>query len=104
MTLIEGTRVYALYGRRATREPYQCHYSLNPVYRERMLTHGLVVSGVDGDGEIRVIERTDHPFFLATLFVPLPISPNTEHVIGVMTKSPPSGFTSAVAASRRPTQ
>lgn len=70
VALTEGTRVYAVYGRGATREPYRCHYSLNPVYRERMLTHGLVASGVDGDGEIRVVERTDHPFFLATLFVP----------------------------------
>jgi CTP synthase (UTP-ammonia lyase) len=70
VTLLEGTRVYAVYGRSATREPYRCHYSLNPMYRDMILNLGMVASGVDGEGEIRVIERTDHPFFVATLFVP----------------------------------
>lgn len=65
-----GTRARELYGRPKTEEPYRCHYSLNPTYREAVLNHGLVASGTDADGEIRVIERTDHPFFLATLFVP----------------------------------
>jgi CTP synthase (UTP-ammonia lyase) len=30
----------------------------------------LGISGSDAEGEIRVIELPDHPFFLATLFVP----------------------------------
>ncbi len=70
VSLVEGTRIHAVYGRGATREPYRCHYSLNPVYRDIVLTHGLVAAGIDEDGEIRAVERTDHPFFLATLFVP----------------------------------
>ncbi len=70
MEIIENTRARSLYGRDTAREPYRCHYSLNSAYRSILLDQGLVASGQDGDGEIRIVERTDHPFFLATLFVP----------------------------------
>lgn len=70
MELVPGTKAYALYGRHMTEEPYRCHYSLNPSYREAVLSRGLVASGTDMDGEVRLVERTDHPFFLAALFVP----------------------------------
>ena len=30
----------------------------------------MVVSGLGGDGEIRIVELPGHPFFLATLFLP----------------------------------
>jgi len=30
----------------------------------------MVVSGVGGEGEIRIVELPSHPFFLATLFLP----------------------------------
>lgn len=68
--LLEGTRAQSLYARTQTREPYRCHYSLNPAFRELVLSQGLIAAGLDGDGEVRVVERTDHPFFLATLYVP----------------------------------
>ena len=35
------------------------------------LKQGLLnISGSDAEGEIRVIEHPDHPFFIGTLFVP----------------------------------
>lgn len=67
--LVEGTLVQSLYGVSHTLEPYRCHYGLNPAYRERIFSQGLIVSGTDS-GEVRAVERTDHPFFVATLFVP----------------------------------
>jgi CTP synthase (UTP-ammonia lyase) len=30
----------------------------------------LTVSGVGDEGEIRIVELADHPFFMATLFLP----------------------------------
>jgi len=30
----------------------------------------MVVSGIDADGEVRIVELKEHPFFIATLFVP----------------------------------
>jgi hypothetical protein len=37
---------------------------------ERPLQGVLNVSGFDGEGEDRVIEHPEHPFFVGTLFVP----------------------------------
>lgn len=32
--------------------------------------HGMRVAATDATGEVRAIERTDHPFFVATLYQP----------------------------------
>ncbi len=52
------------------------------------------VAATDDTGEVRAVERTDHPFFVATLFQPqLTSSPSAPHPIWC-------GF---VEALRRPT-
>lgn len=54
--------------------------------------HGLRVSAIDDTGEVRAIERTDHPFFVATLYQPqLRSSAEDPHPIFV-------GFVDAVLA------
>jgi CTP synthase (UTP-ammonia lyase) len=47
---------------------YQCAYGLSSAYRDVLEQHGMRWSGVDVDGEVRIAELPDHPFFLATLF------------------------------------
>jgi CTP synthase (UTP-ammonia lyase) len=44
-----------------------CNFGVNP--DKASLLHGsaLAISGCDAEGEIRVIELPDHPFFLGTL-------------------------------------
>lgn len=68
---IPGTRAAALYQAAEVIEPFFCSYGLNPEYRGLLEQHGLVVSGVGEDGEVRVLELPGHPFFLATLYVPM---------------------------------
>lgn len=60
-----------LYGQTETIEPYFCNYGLNEDYREALAAAGLHFSGHDDDGA-RIVElsQEDHPFFLATLYVP----------------------------------
>ena len=65
-----GSLAARLYGRHESVEDYYCNYGLNPEYRARLERAGLRVSGVDDDGEVRLIELPGHPFFLATLFLP----------------------------------
>ena len=65
-----GTRAAAVYGAERATEQYYCNFGLNPVYRERLEGAGLVVSGTDADGEARILELPEHPFFMGTLFVP----------------------------------
>ena len=68
--LESGSLAARLYGRDDGGEDYYCNYGLNPEYRARLERAGLRASGVGDDGEVRLVELTDHPFFMATLFLP----------------------------------
>ncbi len=68
--LLPNTRAAEIYGTARCREAFYCNYGLNPAYRDPLEAAGLIVSGVDGDGEVRIMEMPGHPFFLGTLFVP----------------------------------
>lgn len=75
-----GSRAAAFYGTTEVAESYYCNFGLNPEYRELLESAGLTISGWDDievspsadptTAEARVIELPDHPFFVATLFVP----------------------------------
>ncbi len=51
-------------------EQYYCQFGLNPVYQPQIEAGGLHIAGFDSDGEARILELHDHPFFVATLFLP----------------------------------
>lgn len=68
MLVLPGSRAAALYGAAEAVEDYYCNYGLNPEYRPLIEESGLHVTGVDEDGEVRIVELESHPFFLATLF------------------------------------
>lgn len=70
MVLLPRTRARQLYGAEEAAEDYYCNYGVNPDYRLRLEASGLRVSGVGGEGEIRIVELPEHPFFMATLFLP----------------------------------
>ena len=70
MTVRTGTRAAKLYGGADPIEDYYCNYGVNPDYHAAIERHGMVVSGVGEAGEMRIVELSDHPFFLATLFLP----------------------------------
>lgn len=65
-----STRAAAGYRCGNTTEQYYCNFGLNPQCLDTLTGGGLVVSGVDDEGEARIIELPGHRFFLATLFVP----------------------------------
>jgi len=65
-----GSRAAAIYGASAAVEPFFCSFGLNPEYRSRVEEKGLSVSGTGADGAARVFELPEHPFFIATLYVP----------------------------------
>ena len=66
--VLPGSRAAALYGDGEVIEDFFCNYGLNPTYRAPLEEAGLRVTGVDEDGEVRLVELEDHPFFVATLF------------------------------------
>jgi CTP synthase (UTP-ammonia lyase) len=68
--LRRATRAREIYGRDEVAERYFCNYEVNPLYRDALEATGLVLSGFSENGDIRMAELPEHPFFLGTLFQP----------------------------------
>jgi CTP synthase (UTP-ammonia lyase) len=78
--LKRGSLAHQLYQIDNTKENYYCNFGINPAFRQYLTHPQILVSGVDQNDEIRIIELPNHKFFLITLFVPqirsLPDSPH----------------------------
>jgi CTP synthase (UTP-ammonia lyase) len=75
-----ASRLYG--GATAVQEQYYCNFGLNPDYREQLDAAGFRITGVDADGDARMFELDDHPFYVATLFVPqMRSSPGRPHPV-----------------------
>jgi CTP synthase (UTP-ammonia lyase) len=70
VSILPDTRAAELYGTKRSDESFYCSYGLNPGYREQLESSGLRVSGIDDEGDVRIAELVDHPFYLGTLFIP----------------------------------
>jgi len=64
--LVPGTLAHRLYGADEVYERHRHRYEFNDHYRELLSQHGMVMSGVSGDGSlVEMIELAGHPWFLA---------------------------------------
>ncbi len=70
LEFVPGSRVAAIYGSLSATEQYYCNFGVNPDCIAELKQGPMKISGSDAEGEIRVIEHPDHPFFIGTLFVP----------------------------------
>jgi CTP synthase (UTP-ammonia lyase) len=67
---VPGTRSAAILGPASRTERYFCSYGLDQRYEDELVAAGLVVAGRDDDGEVRLAELPDHPFYVGALFQP----------------------------------
>ena len=67
---IPNSRITAIYGRDETTEEYHCNFGFHSQYRSLLEQGDLRITGVDSNGEARVVELAHHPFFIGTLFQP----------------------------------
>jgi CTP synthase (UTP-ammonia lyase) len=65
-----NTLAHRAYGTEEATEDFRCNYGLNPHYLPYFSNGPLKITGTDTAGEARIVELTDHPFFMATLFLP----------------------------------
>jgi CTP synthase (UTP-ammonia lyase) len=68
--LRENSLIHSACGGEKIVEAYHCRYGLNPEFRNRLEGGALQFTGWDENGDPRVLELRDHPFFVATLFQP----------------------------------
>jgi CTP synthase (UTP-ammonia lyase) len=78
--ILPGSLVHRAYGRDEVTEQFACNYGLNPLFQDRVEKGRLKITGVALDGEVRVIELPDNPFYVATLFLPqISSTPESPH-------------------------
>lgn len=66
-----GTLVAEAYGKTVFYERHRHRYEANTQYKEALERAGVVVSAMSADGgRIEAVERTDHPWFVASQFHP----------------------------------
>lgn len=70
LALMPGSRISKIYGALNVTEEYYSNLGVNPSQVALLRSGELRITGSDLEGEIRVIELPDHPFFIGTLFVP----------------------------------
>ncbi|HLZ63678.1 MAG TPA: hypothetical protein VKR06_42650 [Ktedonosporobacter sp.] len=69
--LLPGSRVATIYGVPEVTEQYgTCNYGPNAQFWPVLEQGGLHVTGRDSNGDARIIEIDQHPFFIGTLFQP----------------------------------
>lgn len=64
------SKTFSIYGSHRIKEKYYCNFGLNPSYQETINENGFKIVGSDKYREARILELENHPFFIATLFVP----------------------------------
>jgi len=79
--LSEDSLAFACYGEEVIYERHRHRYEVNNHYRTALQEAGIVFSGVSPDGRlVEIIERRDHPWFLACQFHPeFKSRPNRPH-------------------------
>jgi CTP synthase (UTP-ammonia lyase) len=64
------SRAAHLYKSQRSTEKFYCSFGIDPCYYETLHGAALQFVGHDDEGQIRIAELPNHPFFNGTLFVP----------------------------------
>jgi CTP synthase (UTP-ammonia lyase) len=68
--ILKGSIVDRIYDSKEIEGNYFCSYGLNTDYKSVFEQSDFLVSGCDSENAIRILELKNHPFFIATVFVP----------------------------------
>jgi CTP synthase (UTP-ammonia lyase) len=68
LLLASGGMVRRAYGVERITEGYHCNFGVNPKFEPLFLGNGFHAAARDLAGNLRAVELTTHPFFVATLF------------------------------------
>jgi CTP synthase (UTP-ammonia lyase) len=80
--LTPASRLAACYGTVRATEQTTCNYGLDPAFAHIASMAGMRAIAHDATGEVRAVERPDHPFFIGTLYQPqLTTAPGQPHPI-----------------------
>lgn len=64
------SKISNIYNSDHIKEKYYCNFGLNPEYQDLIDKNNFKIVGTDKNKEARILELSNHVFFIATLFVP----------------------------------
>ncbi len=70
LQFVPNSRVSQIYGSHSATEQYYCNFGINPDCIELLKSGPMNFVASDAEGEIRVIELPQHPYYVGTLYVP----------------------------------
>ena len=78
--IVPDTLAHRIYGKNEATESFACNYGFNEAFDDQIGRKDLVISGRDETGAVRIVELPQHPFYIATLYVPQVLSkPGAPH-------------------------
>jgi CTP synthase (UTP-ammonia lyase) len=82
VVLASGSILAMLYDVERVIEHTACSYGLSPDLQHIAGEYGMRVAATDAAGQVRAVERVDHPFFVATVYQPqLRSAPGAPHPV-----------------------
>ena len=66
----KSSKVFAIYRTEKILGKYYCSFGLESQYQQAIENCGFKAVGIDNHKEVRILELKNHPFFIATLFMP----------------------------------
>jgi len=76
--LLKDSISFSVYKTETIEQEFRCNYGLNPIYYEEFKGTLLEITGFGPENEPRIVELKNHPFFVATAFMPQLTSTETE--------------------------
>lgn len=70
INITEGSKAFSAYQVSQSEEEYYCNFGVNPQFVNKLYHSDLIISAVDANRDIRIIEYPLLRFFVGTLFVP----------------------------------
>lgn len=70
LRFVAGSRVAEIYGVPTATESYYCNFGVNADFVPQFADGDFRIVGSDTEGEARVMEIYEHPFYIGTLYVP----------------------------------
>lgn len=68
--LDKGSKTFGIFKTGKIYEKYYCNFGVNPQFQSEIDKNGFKIVGSDVHKEARILELTNHRFFIGTLFVP----------------------------------
>lgn len=65
-----GSKLAAIYACDTAEEGAFCNFELSPLFQPHFSGGSMKICAFDRNGEARAVEIPEHPFFIATLFIP----------------------------------